>query len=152
MVTPPRPAEKRLPRPAPPRKKQSLPRPVKLTKPAGRSGAKLTADSTDGPFSLRLLEEERVGKYFHLTLCTDCSQKYLFKVKGYNVFLYKNIIMQYKYLNNNLRTFVEFLDQSIYALFRPAPRIFILAPPRPAGKSSAPPIPATDLNLRNNLQ
>ena len=60
--------------------------------------------------------------------------------------------MQYKYLNNNLRTFVEFLDQSIYALFRPAPRIFILAPPRPAGKSSAPPIPATDLNLRNNLQ
>ena len=67
---------------------------VKLTKPAGRSGAKLTADSTDGPFSLRLLEEERVGKYFHLTLCTDCSQKYLFKVKGYNVFLYKNIIIR----------------------------------------------------------
>ena len=30
------------------------PRPVKLTKPTGRSGAKLTADSIDGPFSLRL--------------------------------------------------------------------------------------------------
>ena len=125
-TTLPRPAEKQV---APPRKKQSLPRPVKLTKPAGRSGAKLTADSTDGPFSLRLLEEERVGKYFHLTLCTDCSQKYLFKVKGYNVFLYKNIIMQYKYLNNNLRTFVKFLDQSIFC---PAPRIFIFAPPRPS--------------------
>ena len=40
--------------------------------------------------------------------------------------------MHYKYLKNNLRTFVEFLDQSIYALFRPAPRIFILALPRPS--------------------
>ena len=43
--------------------------------------------------------------------------------------------MHYKYLNNNVRTFVEFLDQSICALFRPAPRIFTLAlekaPPRP---------------------
>ena len=38
--------------------------------------------------------------------------------------------MHYKYLNNNVRTFVEFLDQSICALFRPAPRIFTLAPPR----------------------
>ena len=118
-------------RPAPQKTVLAPPRPVKLTKPAGRSGAKLTADSTDGPFSLRLLEEERVGKYFHLTLCTDCSQKYLFKVKGYNVFLYKNIIMQYKYLNNNLRTFVEFLDQSIYTLFCPAPWIFTFAPPIP---------------------
>ena len=56
--------------------------------------------------------------------------------------------MHYKYLNNNVRTFVEFLDQSICALFRPAPRIFTFAlprgfspSPRPAGKSSAPPIP-----------
>ena len=47
--------------------------------------------------------------------------------------------MHYKYLNNNLRTFVKFLDQLIYALFRPAPadlylhpatRIFTCAPPR----------------------
>ena len=53
-------------------------------------------------------------------------------MKGYNVFLYQNIIMHYKYLNNKLRTFVEFLDQSIYALFRPALQIFILAPPRPS--------------------
>ena len=42
---------------------------------------------------------------------------------------------------NNLRTFVEFLDQSIYALFRPADFCPRPAPPRPAGKSSAPHIP-----------
>ena len=39
--------------PAPPRKKQALPRPprpAKLTKSAGHSGAKLTADSIDTPF------------------------------------------------------------------------------------------------------
>ena len=59
---------------APPRKKQASPRPVKLTKPVGRSGAKPTTDSNDGPFSSNYaLEEERVGKYFHLTLCTDCD-------------------------------------------------------------------------------
>ena len=45
--------------------------------------------------------------------------------------------MHYKSPNNNLRTFVEFLDQWIYALFCPAPprtapRIFTLAPPHPA--------------------
>ena len=28
--------------------------------------------------------------------------------------------MHFKYLNKNLRTFVKFLDQLIYALFRPA--------------------------------
>ena len=47
MDAPPRPAEKQA---APPRKKQALPRPAKLTKSAGRSGAKLTADSIDTPF------------------------------------------------------------------------------------------------------
>ena len=47
--------------------------------------------------------------------------------------------MHYKCLNNNLRTFVEFLDQSIYALFCPAPRIFTFAPPRPAPLEKAPP-------------
>ena len=59
--------------------------------------------------------------------------------------------MHYKSPNNNLRTFVEFLDQWIYALFRPAPprtapRIFTLAPPRgflplprPAPQKNAPP-------------
>ena len=30
-------------------------------------------------------------------------------------FFYQNIIVHYKYLNDNLRTFVEFLDQLIYA-------------------------------------
>ena len=49
-------------------------------------------------------------------------------MKGYNVFLYQNTIMHYKYIKNNLRTFVEFWDQSIYALFRPAPRVFTFAP------------------------
>ena len=47
MLAPPRPAEKQA---APPREKQALPRPAKLTKSAGRSGAKLTADSIDTPF------------------------------------------------------------------------------------------------------
>ena len=51
------------------------------------------------------LEEEREGKYFHLTLCTDCDylvhKNTFFKVREYNVFLYQNIIMHYKYLNNN---------------------------------------------------
>ena len=40
--------------------------------------------------------------------------------------------MHNKYIKNNLRTFVEFWDQSIYALFRPAPRVFTFAPPRPS--------------------
>ena len=37
------------PHPVPPREKQALPRPAKqkLTKPAGRNGAKLTIDCTD---------------------------------------------------------------------------------------------------------
>ena len=70
----------------------------------------------------------RGRNYFHLTcVYTDCSQNYLFKVKGYNVFLLK--VMYYKYLNNNLRTVVDFLGQSTYALFRPVPQIFIFAPP-----------------------
>ena len=44
-AAPPRPAPQKagFPRPAPPR-------PAKLTKSAGRSGAKLTADSIDTPF------------------------------------------------------------------------------------------------------
>ena len=63
-----------MPRPALPRKKQASPHPVKLTKPAGRSGAKLTADSINGFFfkpTNYALEEERVGKYFRLTLWTN---------------------------------------------------------------------------------
>ena len=35
------------------------------------------------------------------------------KVRGYNVFIYQNIIINYKYLHNNVRTFVEFFDQLI---------------------------------------
>ena len=46
----PAPQKNRLPRPALPREKQSLPRPAKLTKSTGRSGAKLTTDSIDTPF------------------------------------------------------------------------------------------------------
>ena len=52
-------------------------------------------------------------------------------MKGYNVFLYQNIIMHYKYLNHNLRTFVDFLDQSIYALFATRPADFHLRPTLP---------------------
>ena len=70
------------------------------------------------------------------------------------MFSFIKTLMLYKYLNNILRTFVKFLDQLIYAHLRPAPsriftfaqpqpapQIFILALARPAGKSSAPPIP-----------
>ena len=86
---------------------------VKLTKPAGRSRAKLTADSIDTRFrythKLCLIEEERVGKSVHLALSTDCD--YLLHrntVKGYDVFLYQNIIILFTYLNNNFRTFADF--------------------------------------------
>ena len=52
MDAPPRPAEKQAapPRPAKSRHCPAPPRPAKLTKSAGRSGAKLTADSIDTPF------------------------------------------------------------------------------------------------------
>ena len=50
-------------------------------------------------------------------------------VRECNVFLDQNTIAWYKSPNNNLSTFVDFLDQLIYALFCPAPRTFILAPP-----------------------
>ena len=54
-----------------------------------------------------------------------------------------NITIHYKYLHNNLRTFVEFLDQSMYALISP-PCGFNLhrAPPRPALLENAPPRPS----------
>ena len=41
--------------------------------------------------------------------------EYLLKVRGCNVFLYQNIVIHYKYLNNNLRTFIEKNWISIYA-------------------------------------
>ena len=53
MDAPPRPAPQKTGL-APPRKKQALPRPAKLMKSAGRSGAKLTADSIDTPFHYAL--------------------------------------------------------------------------------------------------
>ena len=68
-------------------------------------------------------------------------------MKGYNVFLSQNTIMHYKYIKNNLRTFVEFWDQSIYTLFCPALRIFTFARPRPARGFSAPLIHATDTSI-----
>ena len=100
------------------------------------------------------LKEDRVGKSFNFSFFTFCDcplhKKYLLKVRGDNVFIYQNIIIHYKYLHNNLRTFVEFLDQSIYAFVCPAPPCgFSASPrpadfcPRPAGKSSAPYIPDT---------
>ena len=56
----PAPRKNRLPRPAPPCEKQALPHPApqKLTKPAGRGGAKLTVDYTDYAHTFGL----RVGK------------------------------------------------------------------------------------------
>ena len=58
-------------------------------------------------------------------------------MRGDNVFIYQNIIIHYKYLHNNIRTFVEFLDQSIYAFFCPAPPRGFSPSPRPT-----PPRPA----------
>ena len=56
------------------------PRPVKLTKPTGRSGVKLTADSIHTPFHyvhklcLRGRKSRKIFSFdFHLTLCTDCD-------------------------------------------------------------------------------
>ena len=52
--------------------------------------------------------------------------------------------MHYKYLNINLRTFVEFLNQSIYALFRPGPAC-------PAGKKAALHIPAKKAQIAQKI-
>ena len=104
------------------------PWPTKFTKSAGRSGTKLTADSIDTPFHYACkwcLKERKSRKifsfFFVYIFWLSASQKYLLKVRGDNVFIYQNIIIHYKYLHNNIRTFVEFLDQSIYAFFCPAP-------------------------------
>ena len=40
-------------------------------------------------------------------------QKHLSKVRGCNVFLSKNSIMNYKCLKNNLHTFVEILENAL---------------------------------------
>ena len=47
------------PRPAPPRGKTGCPAPQKLTKPAGRNGAKLTIDYTDYADTYGLRVEKR---------------------------------------------------------------------------------------------
>ena len=59
-----------LTHPAP--RKNGLPRPLKLTKPAGHKGAKLTIDYTDYAQHLGL-EWENEGKAFHLVFCTACD-------------------------------------------------------------------------------
>ena len=69
---------------------------------------------------------------FVYILRLSSSQKYLLKVRGDNVFIYQNIIIHYKYLHNIIRTFVKFLDQSIYAFFCPAPPRRFSASPRPS--------------------
>ena len=113
---------------APPCEKHAWPAMWKLTKPVGRSGAKLTADSIDTPFHyarkwcLKGRKSRKIFSFFFVYIFwLSASQKYLLKVRGDNVFIYQNIIIHYKYLHNNIRTFVEFLDQLIYALFCPAP-------------------------------
>ena len=60
-------------------------------------------------------------------------QKYLLKMRGYNVFLDQNTKIHYKYLNSNLHNFAEFLDQWIFRLFCRGPQIFTFA----AGKCFA---------------
>ena len=58
--------------PRPAEKQAAPPRPANLTKSAGRSGAKLSADSIDIPFHYAS-KEERVGKSFHFSLFTYCD-------------------------------------------------------------------------------
>ena len=65
-------------RPALSGEKPALARPAKLTKSAGRSRAKLTADSIDTLFltpTNHALKEQRVGKSFHFTLFSEIPFK-----------------------------------------------------------------------------
>ena len=126
---------------APPRKKQALPRPApprKIDKSRGAQRGK--TDCRFHWWSLFItptnyaLEEEREGKYFHLTLCTDCDylvhKNTFFKVREYNVFLYQNIIMHYKYINIIVKQFTHFcriFGSVDLRAFSPRP-----VPPRPA--------------------
>ena len=99
---------------------------------------------------------ENLFIFLCLQIVAILSQKYLLKMRGDVVFIYQNIIIHYKYLHNNIHAFVEFLDQSIYVFFcpapprpadfhlrpalpRPAPWIFTFAPPRPAPRNKRPP-------------
>ena len=86
--------------------------------------------------------EEIEGKYFHLTLCTDCDylvhKNTFFKVREYNVFLYQNIIMHYKYINIIVKQFTHFcriFGSVDLRAFSPRPADFPLRPadfhPRP---------------------
>ena len=122
-----------------PRKKQALPRPAPWNwqNPRGTAGQNWLQIPLMVPFHDTHKLCIRGRKYFHLTLWTDCDylvhiiaflkwKDIMFPFKG-NI---KTSIVYYKYLNNNLRTVVYFLGQSIYALFCPAPRIFTFAPPR----------------------
>ena len=63
------------PQPAPPREKQALPRPApqKLTKPAGRSGAKLTKDNIDLMPTKFGLQGGKEGIAFQLVFCKACD-------------------------------------------------------------------------------
>ena len=74
------------------------------------------------------LEEEREGKYFLVHKNT------FFKVREYNVFLYQNIIMRYKYLNIIVKQFTHvcriFGSVDLRAFSPRLPRYF----PSPVGK------------------
>ena len=65
---------------------------MEIDKPAGRIGAKLTADSIDDPFQYTQKLHHRGGNSricFHLTLCANCDfLLYLLKVRGCNAFLF----------------------------------------------------------------
>ena len=147
---------------APPRGKTGCPappRPAKLTKSAGRSGVKLTADSIDTPFHyardwwcLKGRKSRKIFSFFFVYIFwLSASQKYLLKVRGDNVFIYQNIIIHYKYLHTNIRTFVEFLDKSIYAFFCPAPPRPADFHLRPAPLENAPPRPSLISTLKKSF-
>ena len=103
-----RPAPPREKQAAPPRKKQALPRPAPWNwqNPRGAAGQNWLQIPLMAPFHyayklcIRGRKSRKIFSFdFVYRLWLSCSQKYLFNVKGYNVFLYQNIIKYFTYLN-----------------------------------------------------
>ena len=124
------------PHPAPPHENQALPRPALKIDKIRRVQRGKTTDSIDTPIHYahnRCLKGRKSRKIFSfyslcLWLWLSSSHKHLLKMRGCNVFIYQNIIIHYKSC-----TFVNFLDQWFTCFLpRSAPRIFVLAPPRPS--------------------
>ena len=92
----------------------SMPRPAKIDKTCGTQRGKANF----------VFEEEKKGKLI-IKPCVKLVMIILFAERPFksNVFLHQSTMRHYKSLNNNLRTFVKFLDRLVYALFAP-PRGF----------------------------